>query len=54
MEQGLENLTLIGLIDGKRDKGTQRVTYLTSLCKWMEEEEVGGIVKRHCTKHYKG
>lgn len=50
MEQGLENLTLIGRIEGKKDRGKQRVTCLTSLCKWMEEQEVGGTVKRQIVR----
>lgn len=32
---GLENLILKGDIESKREKRKYRVTYPTSLCKWM-------------------
>lgn len=38
-----ENLTLTCLIEGKRDREKQRVTYLKRLCKWMAEETLGRI-----------
>lgn len=36
-KEGLENSTHPGHIEDKRDKGNQRVNYLTSLCKWILE-----------------
>ena len=35
-KEGLENLMLIGYIEGKRDKGRQRQAYLGSLSRWLE------------------
>lgn len=40
----LQNLTLTVHSDDKRDLGKQRVNYLTSLCKWIAEQEMGMIV----------
>lgn len=33
--EGLENLTCAGHIEGQRDKGKQRITFLESFSKWM-------------------
>lgn len=37
-EKGLENLTLTGRIKGKRSRRKQQITYLTNLCKCIEEQ----------------
>lgn len=37
----LKNLTPIGHIEGKRNKGKQQAIYLTSLCEQMAEQRVG-------------
>lgn len=42
----LENLTLKGPIEGKRNKGNHRITYLTSLCKCLIEQGMRDIVRR--------
>ena len=34
----LEELMLIGRVNGKRSRGRQRLTYLESLSKWMTEQ----------------
>ena len=34
-KEGLENLILTGRIEGGRDRGKQRATYLTGLSEWM-------------------
>ena len=31
----MENLCITGFVDGKRNRGRQRITSLDSLCKWM-------------------
>lgn len=36
-ERSFENLTHRGHTESKRDIGKERVTYLTSLCKWMKK-----------------
>lgn len=42
-------------IDGKRDIGKHRVTFLTSLCKWMVEEELGRRLRgTNIAKWYNG
>lgn len=46
MKEGLLNLTLTGYIESNMDKGKQQISYLTSLCKWMDEQGVGEIVRR--------
>lgn len=45
-KEGLENLILTGHTEGKRDSGIQRITCLTSLCKWLAEQRLGKIVNR--------
>ena len=37
-KEGLEELMLIGRVNGKRSRGRQRLTYLESLSKWMTEQ----------------
>lgn len=39
----LENLMLTGWIEEKKNKGNQRVTYLTELSKWVAEHGLGEI-----------
>jgi len=34
-KDGMENLCITGFVDGKRNRGRQRITFLDSLCKWM-------------------
>lgn len=47
-KEGLQNLILPGHIEGNR------VTNLMNLCKWMAEQEMGGIVKKtNTTESYK-
>ncbi len=41
---GLENLSLTGRIQGKRARGRQRMTYMESLCKWMNTQLRDGNV----------
>lgn len=38
-ENNLVNLTLMGQVEGKRDRGKQRITCLMSLAKWMAEQD---------------
>lgn len=45
MKVGLENLTLVGHIKEKGDKGKQQVTYLKFLCNKMVEKGLGAIVR---------
>ena len=40
-KEGLENLILTGLIEGGRDRGEQRATYLTGLSEWMTGRSMG-------------
>lgn len=42
---GLENLILTGCVEGMRCRGKERVTYSIDLCKCMEEQGQGVIVK---------
>ncbi len=44
-KKGLENLILTGRIEGKRDKGKQRMTYLAGLSKWMTERGLGEVAE---------
>ncbi len=44
-KEGLENLILTGRIEGKRDKGNQRVTFLAGLSKWMTERGLGEVAE---------
>lgn len=41
-KEGLQNLTLTGWTEGKRDKGKEHITYLS---KWMAELGPGEITK---------
>ena len=34
-KDGMENLCFTGFVDGKRSSGRQRITFLDSLCTWM-------------------
>ena len=36
-KESVENLTLTGLIEGKKNRGRPRIKYLTSLSTWMAE-----------------
>lgn len=38
LQENLENLTFRGHNDGKRNRGKQRITYLTSMCKSLLEK----------------
>lgn len=40
-QEKLENLTLTGYTESKAGNRKHSVTYLTNLCKWMVEEELG-------------
>lgn len=42
----LDNLTHTSHVDVKMDRGKQRITYVTSLYKWLSEQGVGGIAKK--------
>lgn len=42
---GKRHFQLIIHIESKRERGKQRITYVTSLCKRMEEQGVGEILK---------
>lgn len=44
-KEDLENLNVTGNIGGKGDRGSQRATYLTSLCKWLSEQAAGALAK---------
>lgn len=39
----LEKMTLTGYNEGKLDRGKQRGTYLNNLCKYTEEQVIGGM-----------
>lgn len=43
--EGLENSSLKGHSGDKRDREKQLITYLTSLYKWLTEQELGDLVK---------
>ena len=34
-KDGMENLCITGFVDRKRSRGRQLITFLDSLCKWM-------------------
>ena len=38
-KQELEDVALTGKIEGKRARGKQRLTYISSLSQWMEKSE---------------
>lgn len=40
---GLENVADTIHIDGNTDKGKQRITHLTRLCKWLPEHILGDM-----------
>lgn len=42
----MENVTLIRHTEGKINKGIQRMSYLETFCKRMEEQELDVIVKK--------
>lgn len=44
-KEDLKNLTLTGHTEGKRDKGKQQVSCLTSFSKGMAEQEQRGVIK---------
>lgn len=39
-------MTFDGHPEDKMDREKQRVTFLASFCKWMDEQEVERIIKR--------
>lgn len=44
-KEGLGYLILPGLNEGKRNRGKQRVSYLTNLYEWMAENVQRGLLK---------
>lgn len=52
-KDGLENSTLTGHIKGKKDKGKQPMTYLTSFCKSLADLGLRDSKKTNFTKSYK-
>lgn len=45
-KDGLANNILIRHIEDKMDRRRNLVTYLISLCEWMDERRVGALAKR--------
>lgn len=41
----MENLTITDHIEGKKYRGSQRATYLRSLCKWIGVQGSGALAK---------
>lgn len=44
-EDGLQNLTPTGHIEGQRNRGKHRIIYVTTIWKWMAEHNLGEIAK---------
>lgn len=42
----LENMKRTGYTESKRERGMQRITYLTRLCTWIAKHYLGDITKR--------
>lgn len=52
-KDSLDILNLTGYIEGMRGSRKQRVSYLTRLCKWIDEQRVAVMVKRQKHKDKK-
>lgn len=46
-KEGLENLTVPGYTEAKRNRKKQHATYLTSLCKWKVDQGLGEREKNY-------
>lgn len=55
MQEDLEKLTFKGHNESKRNRGKQRITYQTSMCKWLVKKEIQRDgEKTKLTKNNKG